>query len=401
MRKYQSKDTLKIIEISNLENWRTEFNKNIYLMAKLKKQFWVDLQQPEPNPITLDKLAMQMTVVSKRVHSMYEQLIERKSSDVGLMEIFGGFLTEMESDFNRAAQVYEAIMYQLANKATRMRQTKYQLSKPTIITISGFPKNSGKILYVNDEAVRLLGYNKSDILEQNIETFMPEFYAVMHKQKLSNFFLTGEGQRIGKTSPIFILNKENFLMSSSLNLMLIPSLQTGITIQGMLSENKEMRNKRRTAKKTFQDTRDTSIYLICYEHDSGQIVYSCENSYKFLGIDNSLKKDTVKYKKLNMRDLFPNIYEPEIEQKLHIGVELFLNTNNLVEDGLESEEENLSKNSDELEFQELEVEEIKTQNFQITDKLQKKSTRKESQKLRGLEGSRIMRKKDDENNSMI
>jgi hypothetical protein len=42
---------------------------------------------------------------------------------------------------------------------------------------------------------------------------------------------------------------------------------------------------------------------------------------------------------------------------------LFLNTNNLVEDGLESEEENLSKNSDELEFQELEVEEIKTQNF--------------------------------------
>jgi hypothetical protein len=44
MRKYQSKDTLKIIEISNLENWRTEFNKNIYLMAKLKKQFWVDLQ---------------------------------------------------------------------------------------------------------------------------------------------------------------------------------------------------------------------------------------------------------------------------------------------------------------------------------------------------------------------
>jgi hypothetical protein len=37
------------------------------------------------------------------------------------MEIFGGFLTEMESDFNRAAQVYEAIMYQLANKATRMR----------------------------------------------------------------------------------------------------------------------------------------------------------------------------------------------------------------------------------------------------------------------------------------
>jgi len=44
IRKYQSKDTLKIIEISNLENWRTEFTKNIYLMAKLKKQFWVDLQ---------------------------------------------------------------------------------------------------------------------------------------------------------------------------------------------------------------------------------------------------------------------------------------------------------------------------------------------------------------------
>jgi len=62
-----------------------------------------------------------MTVVSKRVHSIYEELIELNSSDVGLMETFGGFLTEMESDFNKATQVYEAIMYQLANKTKRMR----------------------------------------------------------------------------------------------------------------------------------------------------------------------------------------------------------------------------------------------------------------------------------------
>lgn len=124
-------------------------------------------------------------------------------------------------------------------------------------------------MYVNDEAVRLLGYAKREIVEQNIENFMPEFYAAVHKQKLTNFFHTGQGQRIGKTSPIFILNKENFLMSGSLNLMLLPSLQRGITIQGVLSENKGMRNRRRSTKKGFLETRDSCVYLLCYEQESG------------------------------------------------------------------------------------------------------------------------------------
>ena len=84
-------------------------------------------------------------------------------------------------------------MYQVANKATRMRQSKTDASKPTIITISGYPKDLGEILYVNDEAVRLLGYGKRDIVKQNIENFMPEFYATIHKQKLTNFFHTGHG----------------------------------------------------------------------------------------------------------------------------------------------------------------------------------------------------------------
>lgn len=89
--------------MAQIEANRTEFSKNVYLMAKLKKQFWENLQTQEPNPITLNKLNLQMTIVAKRVHKMYEKLIERNSSDIGLMEIFGAFLTEMESDFNMAA----------------------------------------------------------------------------------------------------------------------------------------------------------------------------------------------------------------------------------------------------------------------------------------------------------
>lgn len=58
----------------------------------------------------------------------------------------------------------------------------------------------------------------------------------------------------------------------------------------------------------------------------------------------------MRYKKLNMHELFPNIYDPEVEEKLELGAELMLNTNGLLEDDFETEEEELSRNSDELQF---------------------------------------------------
>ena len=102
-----------------------------------------------------------------------------------------------------------------------------------------------------------------------------------------------------------------------------------------------------------------------------------------------------------MRELFPNIFEPEVEQKIHIGAELVLNTNGLIEDGLESEEEDLSRNSDELQFQEMDVEDIKKGKLQVSEELQKITTRRDTRKSKVLDGSRIIRPKDDENHSMI
>jgi hypothetical protein len=59
---------------------------------------------------------------------------------------------------------------------------------------------------------------------------------------------------------------------------------------------------------SFRKTKDKASYLIAFERQSGQIVYNCENSYRYLGIDNSYKKETSRYRKLSMREMCPQFY---------------------------------------------------------------------------------------------
>ena len=51
----------------------------------------------------------------------------------------------------------------------------------------------GEVLQVNQEITRILDYQKSEIMGQNISIVMPKIYAEKHDKFMSTYFETSQG----------------------------------------------------------------------------------------------------------------------------------------------------------------------------------------------------------------
>lgn len=55
--------------------------------------------------------------------------------------------------------------------------------------------------------IRILGWNKSDILEQNVIRIMPKIYADLHDKFMENYLETSEGKVLGIERTVLCINK--------------------------------------------------------------------------------------------------------------------------------------------------------------------------------------------------
>ena len=276
MKKEERKEDILLDDIIEYENLFTKFQRQIYTISQYKRRFWKEIKSAQPNIQILNKLSDYITILKGRVNLLYDSLYRLNDNNIKTLELFGAYLNEIENNVRRANKIYDKLMYAISDMKKKKNNIRGQSFKNSaIVVISGLYKERGKILSVNYEAIKLFGFTQSEIIGSDIENYMPQFYAKKHKDYITKFYKSGQSSRLGHRAKVFIINKENFLIEADIHVKMMSNLDKGISILGVIFceelNDFEMPEQRKNKTKRF---------LLCYEDRTGQIYYSCENSYK-------------------------------------------------------------------------------------------------------------------------
>ena len=305
----------------------TNFRSSIFRFARLKKFYWMELIAESGKIKNLLRLKDLIHEAKVRTHHCYRQMVKISPTNIKTMEYYTACLTILEGDFETAKSVNRRLL-KILQKASfsRRRLLKSEIDTKAIILISGRPDSLGRILELNKHAAELLEESHNRVIGNPIEAYMPNFYARHHRKFIQKFYKTGETKLLGNNRKIFALSKNNFLRECELHVSMMPTLGQGIKFIGVLSHQNEADELLKLA----DPSKIRREFVLCYEENSGQIIHACENSFRYLGLDTNLDMNSNLYKRLNMKEICPDVYNPEIESELRQkGTELTFDTSNL------------------------------------------------------------------------
>lgn len=80
----------------------------------------------------------------------------------------------------------------------------------------------------NNEVLRVLGYQKVELIEQNISKIMPKVYGDIHDDLMKRYINTTEAIVMNKERMVLCMNKNGYLLPCSLMIKIVPNLEEGI-----------------------------------------------------------------------------------------------------------------------------------------------------------------------------
>jgi PAS domain S-box-containing protein len=101
----------------------------------------------------------------------------------------------------------------------------------------------GEVIQVNQEITRILEYQKSDIVGQNISFIMPKVFAEKHNSFMETYFETTKSRVLNMQRPVYPVNKNGYVVACQLFIKILPNLQKGIQIVGFLNEEQKESHK--------------------------------------------------------------------------------------------------------------------------------------------------------------
>ena len=122
------------------------------------------------------------------------------ASNVKCLKIHGNFLKNIVNDEQEGQRILQRVDFvsrsaNMMHKRLGFNQEWMRFgenSNSCIIICSGNFDQMGEVLQVNQEITRILEYQKSDIVGQNISLIMPKIYAEKHDKFMANYFETSE-----------------------------------------------------------------------------------------------------------------------------------------------------------------------------------------------------------------
>lgn len=235
MAEEQNKEDKRLAIVVKYESMTTQFDHKVYIMAKLKKRFWNNIYSAQPSFSILSRVSGKMSILKVKIKDLYQRLSKIREKNVRTMEKYGAYLNELESNNRESSKIYEQLLYSVGEKKKKKSMPQDKFKNAGIVVITGRYRERGKIININDEAVKMFGYRQNELINTPIENYMPEFFALKHKSDIRKFYKSGVSKKMGKKSIVHILNKENFLSSCHLHLKMMSSLENGINILGIMT----------------------------------------------------------------------------------------------------------------------------------------------------------------------
>jgi len=148
-------------------------------------------------------------------------------------------------------------------------EQKYSENSNTcIITASGNIKTCGIITNCNGEITHILGYNKSELIGQNVNKLMSKVYADFHDKFISNYFETSQDKIIGMDRIVYAQNKQGYLVPCTLLIKVLPNLDEGIQFVSFLKDLRVANKSLKTQNQLINKSKDIN----CSDEDDDRVI---------------------------------------------------------------------------------------------------------------------------------
>jgi PAS domain S-box-containing protein len=281
-----------ILTIFDFKNNFSNFQINIDKAVKLQIDFWNELIDDSPNIQKLISLASILTRKFEVLEKIFQVLSSYEINNSDYLKLYSTFLQEIIHDEFESKRINEKLELMSKNRGGNIdlhddRGDAYgESSKCLIITVSGNEDTLGEVLNIGNEVNSILKFKPTEVVGNNVNMLMPEFYGSQHDGYMRRYLETGEARIIGKKRNIYALDKKGYLKGCSLFLKVLPDLSEGIHFIGMIRDFDVFT----LGKVILESISGVVSHYLIYDASSGKIMGLSETLFSHFGLKASIFK---------------------------------------------------------------------------------------------------------------
>ena len=206
------------VDIDNLIKFQQIFAKmqeEMQNVLTLFISFWKELQDESPNFQRLGSMGHEISQLAISIRGQYRLLTHLNPTNLYYRMLYALFVKTIMKDEFEALDIYDE-----TNRATnnlRIQNNHFYESKlgfsdrTSLFIIRCAKDNIGNILCINTEVQELLGYEKHEILGQNISKVMPPIIGENHSEIVLSYLASGNQIQTNEKIA-FALHKKGYVI---------------------------------------------------------------------------------------------------------------------------------------------------------------------------------------------
>ncbi|KAJ3115121.1 hypothetical protein HK098_007048 [Nowakowskiella sp. JEL0407] len=270
-------------------------------------QFWGELMRKRPNMVKLRKHGMIISHSVSAAKEHYTALIRLSPDTPTGYRLYGRFLMNVMNDNRNGRIVLQRAdeMEEILNKDDDGEEDPFSmamLENSGTLTISGNLGSLGKIIDMNLQATKILGWKRQELMGQNIAKIIPSPFAEPHDLFLKRYLDTGFAKVIDRQRKVLVLLKTGYILMANLCVKQVTSTNGEIHFIGAVRKNVH----------AGEDEDGIENFLII-DHDCN-ILHFTEDCSRMFNIKPTQRNVSVEVS-YNIKSLIPD-FEDRIEEFL-------------------------------------------------------------------------------------
>ncbi|KAJ3122745.1 hypothetical protein HK098_002504 [Nowakowskiella sp. JEL0407] len=181
-------------------------------------KFWGELLRAHPDVSRLQKFGASFSFAVANAKENYMNMIRLSPESVTGYRLYGNFLTEIMNDTKNGKILLQHAddldEENVAGDDPDFMTDPFSLAmlhNSGTVTIAGDPTNLGKIIDINQQTCKMLGWKRTELIGQNVIKIIPRPFSDAHDDYLRKYLETGFGKIIDRQRTVLALLKSGYI----------------------------------------------------------------------------------------------------------------------------------------------------------------------------------------------
>jgi len=285
--------------------------------TSLQVNFWIELLEKNPKPQVLETKGIQIVALWEKIAKIYQKLILMNSNHIPTLRLYGDFLKDVANDPTESSKVIDKI--ENAATTTNIRQQlnetdehqDFEEYQKSFFTLYGDSKRLGLVKDITPEITKILGYTRSDLINQSLNKICPKIFEDFQQALFSTIMERPDLNTLNTNTTCFMLNKEGYLVLCSVVVYLVPDLKDDLVFLFFFRKIED--DEEPFAKYKLPYYPGNAHYLI-YNTQTELIYGYTKNCWTSFGIPSHLIENVETEGEFLISDILPDFHSIDQEQ---------------------------------------------------------------------------------------